>query len=167
LRWLAVQLHYLSPDLEGPEYSRHDTIIERIGGLHSYFYPQDECNSWFDGNIGGPLTCYFDEDLSYGPGTSTDLACAYLANTIADEQKQPFQVFPNPTSGTIHVELIPGHGSLQLELLDISGRSLDMWQVRASTALSELDVSTIADGQYLLRAKGTSSARSTVILIKH
>ena len=167
LRWLAVDLQYISSDLPGLEYSRPDTIIERIGGLHSYFYPQDECNASMDGNIGGPLTCYFDADLTYGPGTPTDLACAYLPNSVREDRSLPLRIFPNPTSGIVNVELSYGREPIHLELFDARGRSQKIWQLQKGTEQLGLDLSTAAEGGYLLSARtGTRVLTARILILR-
>ena len=69
-----------------------------------------------------------------------------------------FNVFPNPTSGIITIELAGAAGNTDVEVYDIMGKQL----IAAASESSklELDLSQIASGIYLIRA---SNAGSTYI----
>ena len=69
---------------------------------------------------------------------------------------------PNPTTGIAVVNLLkPQETSAQLELRDLTGRTVLAWQVPAGTSALDIDVSRCAAGTYilhLLTAEGTVAA---------
>lgn len=162
LKWLAVELHYVwsANDIS---YSQADTIVQRIGALHSFFYPQDECDSWNDGNIGGPLTCYFDADISYGPGLPTDLACAFLPSAISEYNEVAFSLAPNPSTGSLRINL---HGPATpggvLSVFDARGACITTTIIQSSAA--NLDLSTLPAGPYLVQFRSDRATHTQVWL---
>lgn len=171
VRWLAVDIVTPLPWDPMTLHTQQDTILERIGTLHWFIDPQDKCFSQGDANVGGPLRCYSDPELTFThvvpwwPYNGSE--CAYLPNDIRDKNILPLRVFPIPASRTVHVELGDMDRPVWLELSDLSGRIVHRWQVHGTTERTDLDVSAIGDGGYVLRAQSTSSIRCVTMMVRH
>lgn len=74
----------------------------------------------------------------------------------ADVVEARLRAWPNPTSGALTVAM-PSAGAQQLRLLDLSGRTLRAWQVTGPEL--QLDLSDLANGEYLLISSNASGAR--------
>ncbi|MDQ3100438.1 MAG: T9SS type A sorting domain-containing protein [Bacteroidota bacterium] len=93
----------------------NDTIRERIGSKHRYFFP------WYtpvaDGP-GGSLRCYSDLDIDYQI-PELDAECTFIMG-MEELENGTIAVFPNP--GTDHFTLQLPSGMHELTLFDAQGR---------------------------------------------
>jgi len=161
LHWLSLDLYY---DLDEIAYSRTDTILERVGCLQTFFYPQDQCLEQFDANVGGPLTCYFDEEVSYGPGQPEDLVCAFLPNAILDHKLDPFSLSPNPSNGPLRIEmagLVPIGSTLSV--FNTRGQLAATRSLRQQT--TTVDLFDLPAGPYFIQIR-TDGAIHTQVWMK-
>lgn len=168
LRWLAVDLRFHVGFGPTGYYHVPDTIVERLGALGSYFYPQDHCASMMDWNTGGPLTCYFDTEISHGPGAPADPACAYLPNGMEELRTASIQVFPNPTTDRIGIAWATGNAPFAAELIDMAGRVVRQWPMDGHHGgAGWLPLDGIADGRYTLLVRWKEGmARAPVIVAR-
>jgi hypothetical protein len=75
-----------------------------------------------------------------------------LADTDeAQLESSAWQVFPNPSAGTVHV-ITQLHRLLAVDVVDVQGRILDVPFRGISPQETELDVSGLPNGVYLLRS---------------
>jgi len=83
-----------------------------------------------------------------------------LATAPAAAASPAWQLYPNPTSGRLHIILPPGLGPATVQVLDALGRPV------ASAALpsggGELNLASLARGLYLVRIVGTSLVQRVV-----
>lgn len=75
-------------------------------------------------------------------------------------------VFPNPVSDVLHVVLNGDHGTYpELRLFDACGRSVRTVQPIGS--LADIDVSSLMNGCYELRAQGTGGLHMQRVIVAH
>ncbi len=75
-----------------------------------------------------------------------------VPTALPEELAQQIKVYPNPTHGFVRIqtkELTKGKGHPQVTLVDVTGRTLAP-SFRQSADETELDLTTLADGVYLL-----------------
>lgn len=99
LKFLAVNLHYGG----NFPFDYQDTIIERIGFKASYYIASDRYYAGLDGNVGGGLRCYSDDNFNtYKPFYTH--ACDYIYVGINEiEKESSITIYPNPTSNSITI----------------------------------------------------------------
>lgn len=119
-------------------WSMSGEIIEGIG-CTGYMFPQDVI---VDPPEGGPLRCYEDNTLGLYRHT-TDVACGYVTSLGDDIETASINLYPNPTSGTLHIT-VP-EGVEDVALFDRFGKC-----VYKSKPVTSLDLSTYHDGLYVL-----------------
>ena len=80
LKWSEVEYRV---DKAGYErYVLSDTIVEKIGNLHSYMFPWDYFAGQTDGNEGGFLRCYYDNKLNIYHNPFYNQACNTIQKTF-------------------------------------------------------------------------------------
>ncbi len=62
------------------------------------------------------------------------------------------KVYPNPTEGKLHVEVLKNDKTVQLSIMDLSGKVLAVKQSKLKS--NRLDVSDLAPGVYFIKAEG-------------
>jgi hypothetical protein len=75
------------------------------------------------------------------------------------------RVFPVPAHGAINIDLSSLNGSVEIEMLDIAGRSLGHTAFNGGSART-LDLSRLAPGEYQLRIKGESGVAVRRIVVQ-
>ncbi|TPG71906.1 T9SS C-terminal target domain-containing protein [Hymenobacter nivis] len=81
------------------------------------------------------------------------LAYAIVLPTRATAGAPGFAAFPNPTAGPLRLELPPGFGLTEIQVLNALGQTV--LRRPSSGASAELDLSGLAPGLYIVRARGT------------
>ena len=107
LRWLAVNKHDVA---EGIEYVWPDTIIERLGPLHSYMLPHEQCNTLVSPGVIGGLLCYSDAAIAYMDPSIGD--CALGMGLASAEAATHVQLYPNPGLDGFMLTMPTGSSSL-------------------------------------------------------
>ncbi len=95
------------------------------------------------------------------------LLTAPAAAGAAPPVMEGFSVFPNPTSGELHVDLGAYAGKqVEMELFDLQGRLLLRKRVEeVQPGIEALDLSGFKRGMYLLRVKSEQQASATVRVV--
>ncbi len=143
----ALHVTYVNSCGQWPEIY-HSTILERIGDLtymfnwYPYFYGACDVN-WTEG-----LRCYEDEEFGF---YSTGIAevCDFSTSISEFKLQNSFDVFPNPSSGVIFVD-VDSKEKLILEIIDLKGRLLYSGSFVSSVSV---DLSELRKGMYLVELK--------------
>lgn len=90
-----------------------------------------------------------------------------LVNGIDELQDWGIQIFPNPVSAELTVNIDEMNGTItSLELFDISGKSIEHWNV--TSRVLTLNMSSISEGMYTLRiARDLGDVKAVPIAIQH
>lgn len=107
-------------------------------------------------NNNSATSCY---TLKVALGTASKSADAEAGNS-----KKVFSVFPNPAQTKINVNLADYKGTSQLQLFDVHGRQVAGY--RTAQANSQMDISKLANGVYLLKIITESGEVLTSKVIK-
>jgi hypothetical protein len=75
-------------------------------------------------------------------------------------------VFPVPAHGAINIDLSSLNGSVEIEMLDIAGRSVGTYGFQRRKHTRTLDLSGLAPGEYQLRIKGESGVAVRRIVVQ-
>ncbi len=97
----------------------------------------------FFGNASPPAPC---EVMQYGEVEDYCIAISSDIVNVFEQQTRNWSVFPNPTSGTLNVQL--PSGVHLLEVLDLTGRMVMQQPTQGSSVLS---LDPLASGTYLIR----------------
>ena len=158
LHWMAVNIHYV--DLQGSMVIQ-DTILERVG-TGAYMLPHDLCNSFIDGQEGGPLRCYQDVEIDY---VISDEPCNFVVGVgEANEVLFRPRIFPNPADDRIWLDGIDVEGPFIAVVYDMQGVSV---LSNAVTPKKGIDVSTLAPGFYTLTLVSKVGRQTTLKWLKY
>ena len=83
--------------------------------------------------------------------------CDPTISTHDPERTLPFTVSPNPTAGLLNIQLPAGSSLLDLTVYDLNGRAL----LRGTEQTTNMDLSSLAAGVYLVRVRDTQGRRGT------
>jgi hypothetical protein len=131
------------------------TWIQDRGSLHGLFYP---CGSVPDGVV-TTLLCYFqDDELMYKNPEYSE--CYYEDLAIPLVKDSQFSVYPNPTTGELHVTC---HVSLvtNIEVFDMMGR-----KIHSQSHGNKIDASAFPKGLYLLKIYAENGQVSLFKIVK-
>jgi hypothetical protein len=92
-----------------------------------------------------------------------------MAPPVHNDNLNKLLVYPNPTSGlcTIAFETADGNASV-LQIVDITGRVVDTWQLQSGANLHPIDVSHLPSGTYIycIIVNGTLVGREKLLVLK-
>ena len=91
------------------------------------------------------------------------LTYATVLPTRPAAQAPGFEVYPNPTTGLLQVELPAGFGLVQVRLLDALGRRV--WQRPATGRAVVLPLVGLAPGRYTLQAQGAAGILTRAVAV--
>ncbi len=74
-------------------------------------------------------------------------------------------IFPNPTNGIVQLTVSSIENNLEYALYDLSGRRLQQQLIDANQ--TNIDLSKLAAGEYLLQVSNQSQQQKTLKIIKH
>lgn len=142
-------------------------IAERIGPIGSYFLPQQKCV--FDESEGGPLRCYYDDELGeiHLSSLYPERNCDYISEAYQSvgeyETGNSIMVFPNPCSERIQLHLNET-GSCEIIIVDYSGKTImrDSIDEKETT----IDVTSLPVGLYCIIVLNGTEVKSTIIFKK-
>ena len=155
---------YLVVDFCNPDLSTlgiQDTIVENIGFLDSYFLPYDQFDGWVDGNEGGPLRCYTDNNfLTYAPHFTE--ACDFIVGIEEIGLNSGLLIYPNPVIDEIH--LTPGDVEKfeQYAIYSLDGKLHDSGPMTAHISIHHL-----VPGNYLLEVSNSTQKQFAKIVKAH
>lgn len=99
----------------------------------------------------------------------TEIPCLTTPNSIEEVAFGHMSIYPNPTEGLLTMTLDMRQSDvLNVNLFDISGRSVYSQAVNAATGTSQhlLDLSGTAKGIYLLRANGANGTLTQKVILR-
>lgn len=86
-----------------------------------------------------------------------------ITHSINDQNKQDLSIYPNPTLGSIQVDLSSFQSNeIELSIIDMGGRTLSTSTYR--NKIIHLDISALERGAYLLYIKAEKSIKSQMII---
>ncbi len=96
-------------------------------------------------------------------GTAQKVFSVYNASFVPEETKESsFKVFPNPASEKLYIRFHGWDGEKEIKILDITGRTV--MQFRSADQMTEIDISKLPKGVYLIHA--TNKTQHVVNKIK-
>lgn len=158
LKFLAVNLHYGG----NFPFDYQDTIIERIGFKASYYIASDRYYAGLDGNVGGGLRCYSDDDLNtYKPYYT--YACDYIFVGINEIEKEAsISVYPNPASGFITINSDNIFGKIKsVELYNSFGQL-----ILVSKQTNNFNITELPIGVYFIKVTNSEGLTEITKLLK-
>lgn len=159
LRWLRVR-YLMRPEAVGDGY--FDTLVERIGPLHTYLLPMDLCALAMDINEGGPLRCYADNEIQY---QATDQPnCTFLVGVGELAGPSRSFAYPDPGREQVTIQMDGAVPADRISVHDGSGRLFA--QVDRPGARVVLDTGGWPSGCYFITSISEKGARSVVRWIK-
>lgn len=140
LKYQVVELDYV----EGSTYT--DTIIEKMGFIHSYMLPFDMCDAALDANEGGPFRCY--SDSQFQTFSVSNEACDYIPTGIEETQAvQTISFYPNPSRSQVIFTLSDKYSLVEVQIHDLSGTMVNEF---ALTNGNHKSISSLAPGVYIV-----------------
>ncbi len=170
----GIELKYVSV-LDGPQsywgysYSMYgqpsDTIkiIERIGPVGSYLFPEQKC--FLDYTEGGRLRCYSDTQLGmWNNNESIGENCDYIDENhtliMDNDQTDELLVFPNPSTGVVRIDL-----PIQNCFVKVFSSSGQLVYDTIASFPVVLDLSLYQKGIYYLVIVSDSDSYSKILII--
>jgi hypothetical protein len=158
LKWLKVNI--LGFNSSGISNTYTDTIYERIGAVnYDFFETYQLCPHVSDGNTGGPLNCYSDQQISIIKSN-----CNYfnpVGLEMLSNSDDLFHIFPNPFNELLNIEVKEGIG-LAIEVKNSLGQIV----LKQSTVDNQtiLDLNAQVPGIYFVTLKNTHSQKTVKVL---
>lgn len=112
-------------------------------------------------SITGPMYFSFAE-WKILPRSVDDLA---VGSSVNELNAPVMTTFPNPASTVVTVTMEELQGRTELSLMDLSGRIVLAGVV--TTDRTQLDVSSLGNGVYLLNARNGEASRSARVIVQH
>ena len=75
-----------------------------------------------------------------------------------------FEVYPNPTTGTLHIELPPAFAVVEIQLVNVLGQAVVLQP--ASGRIARINLAGLAPGLYMLRAQGAGGTLTRTVLLR-
>lgn len=88
-----------------------------------------------------------------GPRTQVNVTTTGTVGITEAEGLNTLSVYPNPTDGLLNVDLTGAVGPVDIDVLDIAGRTVQQRHTNAGGIL-HMDVAPLAAGEYQLRIRG-------------
>jgi hypothetical protein len=136
----------------------------------TWFNPSNQAmasNLDTSGNIGGQFNYDYVVTNAYCPNDTSnvvvtvDASCDYTANV--DELANAWNVFPNPTSSFIQIELGAEFSNATVQIIDQNGKVLKTQEMHA-LQMNKLDIQSLATGIYTLRlSNGSMSSMKRIV----
>lgn len=137
-------LNYVVVDFTSPS-SFSDTIVEKIGFIHSYMLPYDQCNGELDMNEGGAFRCYRDDNFpTYKPHYSGD--CDFIVGVNEIDAISKLQIVPNPAR--TNIALYGPINQYDVKINDLKGKVWSVNQIGNIIWIDELPI-----GVYVLSVR--------------
>ncbi len=124
----------------------NEKVYERIGGQY-YFFPINELDC--DGGCPQPLRCYMEEFFYLN---FSGIQCDKLITSSSYTAKPKIGIYPNPATNKISVINPFGTKLVKIELIDFSGRTIQIWD-ELKSGENVLNIESIKHGIYLLKVE--------------
>ena len=137
LRYIVVE------PIENSAWNLYGTIIEKIGPVELYFFPEQMCTvDFFEG---GAFRCFDNGVIHIESGP---YACEYVTVSTSDLAVKNLNCFPNPANSQFTFELpaINKEGSIHIK--DINGKSIAELSLNQNQTQLVWDCSQVAPGVY-------------------
>lgn len=147
LRWFEV----MYKSVRNSQFPIKDTILERIGNLNLYMFAGDYFGGLSDGNEGGPLRCYEDQNIGSYHNPDYDLPCNFVTSTNEVNNKYHIQVSPNPFTGFVKITLddnLPKGSEILVQT--VTGHTLKRFKIPPNAGHLDIPLAELPQGFYLL-----------------
>lgn len=127
-------------------------ILERLGCINEYIFPDYDVSCIMDVQINGYFRCYLDHTFPLYSVNNTDTICEYIytGTEELDKDKETLNITPNPAVNYLSVESSePGWKISRISLFTIQGKKV-LECIQNDGLKSEIDVSSIYPGLYVL-----------------
>lgn len=165
LKWSKVEYR-----LDRPGYERFilmDTIVEKIGNLHSYMLPWDYFAGQMDGNEGGYLRCYQDNEIGHVRLSIEDIPCDFVTATDEIEFNNFIQISPNPFTNIIKVAFTnPLTTALELVIHTVEGREIKRLKLPTNTEQLTIPLNELQQGYYFITLMEEGEVRYATKIVK-
>jgi len=137
---------------------------------------EDYCINISAGGTGGgdfTSTINVDEPVLLGANSTSsaivsdldaDIAAGIFKTEVRSNQDLQLEVFPNPTTDILHVEM-KGAQQASFILLDNTGKQVQNYKLDFTSGRQSIDLSDLQNGIYML--KSTDSKHSKKVLVQH
>lgn len=147
---------------------RFSITPEFPNGTYCYFATVDEnWNSAYPYAVG---PTYYGNVVAGTVTTISETTTVYEATNSLDEASFDalnVQVFPNPASDLIAVQVLDlVKEDLKVELLDLSGKTINEMNINAGSTIAYFDVQSVYSGVYFIRISNTSFNKTSKIIIE-
>jgi len=146
--------------LEDDDYPGEETWIEGVGSISGIV---KSCQKAFGSSCGDfELLCSSDAGTSIYVSSNYP-SCWYVYTRIDDfKETNPLKLYPNPVQNVLHIEgdFLAQGGSYLVRLLDYTGRLVLEEELNSS----ELDLSTLGSGMYIIQLQINSASYSGKIV---
>ncbi len=148
LKWFKVSISAYQYTFTSPLIST-DTIYERLGCVMKYFFnPGEMCPTYTDGEIGGPLRCYSDNQISNYNRTAGPCNYYYIPTGLKENGfLENLKAYPNPA-----------HDLLSIDVSDSQRQSISMQmttplgqKVLEARLEKTIDIGKLENGIYFLQ----------------
>lgn len=123
--------------------------------------------------LAGPFPCNQDVTLSLHSttvgfmeyGASSPVVAPCTSTNVNESVNNALLVYPNPSNGMVQISGLNG-STIQLEVFDMTGRTVLSKQVSANGTALVLDLSVLNNGVYQLRTMNGTDVKTTSVVIQ-
>jgi hypothetical protein len=114
-----------------------------------------------------PAASYTVYAATYGRGVfSGTFNNLVLSNDSFTNNSRGIKVYPNPSNGIVNLSIADFTGNLNVQLVDINGRSVYTSNISDFSIEKSIDVSKLQSGVYILKLEGENLSYSEKIVLK-
>lgn len=148
-------------------------VLDAGAGFSSYLWPDNSSNQTYytDDNDWSEIFWVIVTDTNGCQGTDTVIVTFLFYGNIKDFEKGNVNIFPNPATDFVQVELenLPYHGSYEIVVYSLNGASVLEDEVFYSgiEITKRLNVSTLKPGNYMVKISSKNWMKSVSIIVQH
>lgn len=160
---IFINSHFLKKIVVNYKNSYFDTIIEKIGGFNHYFGSHYQCTA--DLPTVPDFICYQDNNFALFKKSNV-YSCYYDVGIIEYKHQEFFTLFPNPANNQIIIQLgekILIDNETNIKIINLLGQQ--MLTRKLTDIKTELDVSDLAQGAYVIQIKNKFTSYKSKLII--
>ncbi len=155
-KWISVTPVF------GSTVGLHGKIIEGIGPVDDYFFPE-YIDCIVDANEGGVFRCISDS-IQVLYSTNAVEYCDFV-NSVLDKDTEQYVIYPNPASDIINC-VLPENGEYDLFVYDALGSMvypLTPLRMTTESGVYKINISELPAGIYFIEARGEKVLRGKFV----
>lgn len=154
---------------KGSNWGFEGVILEHIGCV-VHIFPQARACVVDVPYENGPLRCYEDSVFGkfktyYWDKANYECDKLFYYTSVTDVEFGSVRIFPNPSKGQIYISNPKNLKIKAIELIDLSGRTIQQWQDFQLTE-NQLNIQHIPPGVYLLKATTAAGVKTKKLVIQ-